>query len=329
MWESVYGHEKNKQFLLKLLNEGKRTPSLLFFGLPGVGKKTLAHEFAKAFLCQEGPVACGHCPSCRGFSAEAHPDFLVVSPKAAGKQILIEQIKEISLQASLAPRLSSHKICLIDGADYMNTTAANSLLKLLEEPPAYWLFVLIATNPERLLPTIRSRVIQLKFEALPEELVYKILEEKAVEQDKISVLARLADGSAGEAVQMAEQNILEYRDQALLILESFPTKNSLQLANRFAWPEKTESVDGLKLLEMMMFILRDGLLLQAGVESPFYNIDVLERVQRIFQTWKSSAIKNIIKLLQDNYRAITANASGKVVWEATLIKINLILKEDC
>ncbi|HIU64640.1 MAG TPA: DNA polymerase III subunit delta' [Candidatus Avacidaminococcus intestinavium] len=329
MWNEIYGHEKNKEFLAGFLNEGKRTSSLLFFGLAGVGKKTIAHTFAQAFLCEaDGAIACGHCPSCQSFVANAHPDFLLVEPKAAGKPILIEQIKEISQQAALSPRLAKRKICLLDGADYMTTTAANSLLKVLEEPPAYWLFVLIATNPERLLPTIRSRVIELRFAPLTEAMISKILADKKVPPAEAELAARLADGSAGEALHMVGQDILALREQALTLFSSLPTAGVLQLINRFPWPEKSEAREGLKLLELMIYILRDALLLKAGVYEPLYNSDLQEKIEKDFKTWHSKAIKNIIKLVQESFLAITANTSGKVVWEALLIKINLILKED-
>ena len=82
------------------------------------------------------------------------------------------------------------------------------------------------------------------------------------------------------------------------------------------------------LLEMMLFILRDALLCKEGMAGNAYNIDVLPHIEKCFADWHSAKIKNIIKIVQESYMAIAANASGKVVWEAMLVRMNMILKED-
>lgn len=138
MWDDILGHEQNKEFLARLLQPGNRPHALLFYGPEGIGKKQLALRFAKTFLCQKPDEhPCGRCESCRLINlAEhsfAHPDFILVEQEAPGKDLKIEQIKEMSRQAAFAPALSSHKVCVIDAADRMTVEAANSLLKLLEE----------------------------------------------------------------------------------------------------------------------------------------------------------------------------------------------------
>lgn len=328
MWENVRGHEQNKHFLQQLLLAGKRTPSLLFLGPSGIGKKTLATAFAKDFLCRSEKLPCSGCPSCHAFNAKGHPDFLLVEQSAPGKEIVIDQIKEIARQAAFAPNLSAHKVCIIDAADYMNLTAANSLLKLLEEPPRFWLFILIANTAARLLPTIRSRVIQLRFDALPAETIEAVLAKEGAQPEEAAALAHLADGSIGTALNMLKSNTVDCRNKALTIFEQLPTQRPLQLTTQYGWPEKTAGEDGMTLLEMMLFILRDALLFKEGMAGNAYNIDVLPHIEKCFADWHSAKIKNIIKIVQESYMAIAANASGKVVWEAMLVRMNMILKED-
>ena len=134
MWDDILGHEQNKEFLARLLQPGNRPHALLFYGPEGIGKKQLALRFAKTFLCQKPDEhPCGRCESCRLINlAEhsfAHPDFILVEQEAPGKDLKIEQIKEMSRQAAFAPALSSHKVCVIDAADRMTVEAANSLFK--------------------------------------------------------------------------------------------------------------------------------------------------------------------------------------------------------
>ncbi|NLH46087.1 MAG: DNA polymerase III subunit delta' [Acholeplasmataceae bacterium] len=328
MWENIRGHEQNKHFLQQLLVSGKRTPSLLFLGPGGIGKKALATAFAKDFLCRSEKLPCSGCPSCQAFNANGHPDFLLVEQSAPGKEIVIDQIKEIARQAAFAPNLSAHKVCIIDAADYMNLTAANSLLKLLEEPPRFWLFILIANTAARLLPTIRSRVIQLRFDALPAETIEAVLAKEGARPEEAVALAHLADGSIGTALNMLKSNTVDCRNKALTIFEQLPTQRPLQLTTQYGWPEKTAGEDGMTLLEMMLFILRDALLCKEGMAGNAYNIDVLPHIEKCFADWHSAKIKNIIKIVQESYMAIAANASGKVVWEAMLVRMNMILKED-
>ena len=328
MWENIRGHEQNKHFLQQLLVSGKRTPSLLFLGPGGIGKKALATAFAKDFLCRSEKLPCSGCPSCQAFNANGHPDFLLVEQSAPGKEIVIDQVKEIARQAVYAPNLSEHKVCIIDAADYMNLTAANSLLKVLEEPPRFWLFILIANTAAKLLPTIRSRVIQLRFDALPAEIIEAVLQKEGAHAEEAATLAHLADGSVGAALNMLKSNTIDCRNKALAVLKLLPTERPLQLIGKYPWPEKTTGEDGLILLEMMLFIMRDALLCKEGMAGNVYNIDVLPHIEICFADWHSAKIKNIMKIVQESYMAIAANASGKVVWEAMLVRMNMILKED-
>ena len=177
MWDEVLGHQQNKEFLQKLLKPGSRPHALLFYGMGGIGKKMLALHFAKTFLCKSAAKKpCGICESCRLMDIEnnsfAHPDFYLLTAEEAGKDIKIEQVKEF------APVLSEHKVCIIDDAGQMTAEAANSLLKLLEEPPPGWLFILITQQAERLLPTVLSRVVRLRFDAPDSSAVQQILKSK-------------------------------------------------------------------------------------------------------------------------------------------------------
>ena len=193
MWDDILGHEQNKEFLARLLQPGNRPHALLFYGPEGIGKKQLALRFAKTFLCQKPDEhPCGRCESCRLINlAEhsfAHPDFILVEQEAPGKDLKIEQIKEMSRQTAFAPALSSHKVCVIDAADRMTVEAANSLLKLLEEPPPNWMFILVASRLERLLPTILSRVIQLRFDQIPLALTQEALNRLGLERPELLAL---------------------------------------------------------------------------------------------------------------------------------------------
>ena len=298
MWDDILGHEQNKEFLARLLQPGNRPHALLFYGPEGIGKKQLALRFAKTFLCQKPDEhPCGRCESCRLINlvehSFAHPDFILVEQEAPGKDLKIEQIKEMSRQAAFAPALSSHKVCVIDAADRMTVEAANSLLKLLEEPPPNWMFILVASRLER-----------------PE------------------LLARLAGGSLGAAVNLAAADAVSYRDQALEFLEALPLAQPMRYVASQPWLESYDKHGGLLFTEMLLFLARDVLLWQNGLEEQIYNCDCTDRLRRLAASWPASHLKQAADIAQQAYQAIESNAGAKLVLETVVLKTDILRKEE-
>ena len=326
MWDKIKGHQQNKDFLRSLLQGGRSTPSLLFYGPEGVGKKMLAKAFAQNFLCLGDPLVPDECRSCHAMVAGTHPDLIQVEQLAPGKELLIEQIKDMAKQAAYAPTLSAHKVCIIDGADFMKAPAANSLLKLLEEPPEYWLFILIATDINKLLPTILSRVIQRRFTGLSEIDVAAILEEHQVEHPE--ELARLAAGSPGKALAYREADALMWRERAMNVLENSGNTQIMEYISNLEWLDKLGNQEGLTFLEMFTLLLRDGLFLKDGTECQLFNTDLKPRLEQCFKLWTTGQIEKAILWTGESYRGIRARCASKSVIEALIVKISLMGKEQ-
>jgi DNA polymerase-3 subunit delta' len=326
MWDNIKGHQQNKEFLKSLLQGGRSTPSLLFYGPEGVGKRLLAKAFAKSFLCLGNPLEPDNCRSCHAMDAGTHPDLVQVAQLAPGKELLIEQIKDMARQAAYAPTMSTHKVCIIDGADFMKAPAANSLLKLLEEPPEYWLFILIATDINKLLPTILSRVIQRRFTGLEDRDVAAILAEHQVEHPE--ELARLAAGSPGKALAYQQADALMWRERALNVLENAGNPAIMDFIGNLEWLDKVGNQDGLIFLEMFSLLLRDGLFLKDGTKCQFFNIDLEPRLEQCFKLWTTGQIEKTILWTGESYRGIRARCASKSVIEALIVKISLMGKEQ-
>lgn len=140
-----------------------RTPNaMLIHGVAGVGIELLAHAMGQYLLCSS-PVshaACGTCKACRLFAAGTHPDFQIITLEDKAKQLKIDQVREVSEFVGQTAQMHGYKVVVIEYADTMNMNAANALLKNLEEPAGKTAFFLTSDQPNRLLPTIRSRCFQ-------------------------------------------------------------------------------------------------------------------------------------------------------------------------
>jgi DNA polymerase III subunit delta' len=173
----------------RLIALGERMPhALLFVGPPGVGKRDIAEALAARLLCRAPRAdghACGECDGCTLRLSGNHPDLMRVEPPDAvaddeaepdskgrkSSQIVIDQIRDVQEALTVTGHQSARRVVLVDPAEAMNTFTANALLKLLEEPPADCVLVLVSSSPRRLLPTIRSRCQQWPFSRpVPEQV---------------------------------------------------------------------------------------------------------------------------------------------------------------
>jgi len=148
------------------LAAGRLPHALLIHEVPGSGGEWLAFWAAQLVLCQNRAQApCGVCSACRRVQAAQHPDLWCVRPEEEGRQIRIEQVRELASELALTSHGGGYAVAILSPADALNRFAANALLKTLEEPPRQRLLVLVATQPSRLPPTIRSRCQRLPVRA--------------------------------------------------------------------------------------------------------------------------------------------------------------------
>jgi DNA polymerase-3 subunit delta' len=200
--EDVLGQDRGIDGLLRAVRTGRVPHAYLFEGPPGVGKRATALGLALALTCAEVPGrGCGACESCRRIEAGVHPDVPTFAPD--GPQLVIEQAKAIVALAQSRPHEAPARVIVVDDADALNASAANSLLKTLEEPAPRNHLVLCTSAPDRLLPTIRSRAQRVRFRALTEDALSKIAAAHGVDSARAQVAVALADGSAARMLEAA------------------------------------------------------------------------------------------------------------------------------
>lgn len=244
---SLFGQDAAIGALRKALDADHLPGAYLFVGPAGVGKGALARAFAQAATCLS-PVrdpfdACGRCESCRRIDNNSQPELIVIYP--AGEQMQIWQFWDrdnkpqgvLSHTLNFAPGIGRRRVYILEQAETLNESAANSLLKVLEEPPPYAIFVLLASHQARVLPTIvsRSQVVRLR-PASVVELTGQLQARFRIEPDRATMLAAYSEGRIGQAIQMAQDTrvgeeitrILDFAEQ----LPKAPRVRALKLAEQ-------------------------------------------------------------------------------------------------
>ncbi len=202
MFEKILGNDHIKQQLKKSIENNQVSHSYLFIGIEGIGKKLIATEFAKSILCLNKGEYCNNCKSCIEFESNNNPDFLYIEPD--GNSLKIEQIREMQKKIQEKPIISDKKVYIIDNADKMTIEAQNSLLKTLEEPPEFAVIILIGSNENAFLTTIKSRCMILHFNPINNVEMRNYLSNIGIQNITDNML-ELFQGSMGKALTLKDK----------------------------------------------------------------------------------------------------------------------------
>jgi DNA polymerase-3 subunit delta' len=211
---ALFGQEAALGAVRRVLEADSLPGTYLLIGPPGVGKGMFARAFGQAAACLN-PIAqpfdaCGVCESCRRVETDSQPEILTLQP--FGGQLQIWQFWDrdnrpagaLSKTLNFAPAIGRKRVYIIDQADTLTESAANSLLKALEEPPPYALFLLLAPHAARVLPTILSRSQTIRLRPVPVEILTRyLIASHNVEPLRAATLAAYSEGRIGQAVQLA------------------------------------------------------------------------------------------------------------------------------
>lgn len=318
-FDTITGHDRQKTILLRAIERRRIAHAYLFSGPDGVGKKLMAVAFARALLCQTGE-GCGHCAACRKVDHDNHPD--IHSLNSHGAAIKIEQIRDLQKKLSLRPLEGERKICLIDGAEQFTTGAANALLKTLEEPQSGTLIILLTSQPEKLLPTIRSRCQNLPFLRLPKQLLATILAQQLeLNETEATVLAALSEGSFKKALGPNRELYLEKRRK---LIQSLSALSSGSIIPTFTFADELETEKELlyDILDIFQAFYRDLLLLKHN--SPvdeLVNIDLLDILNPQVESTTITGLLDKLKALETARYHLQRNVNRRLALEVMLMRV--------
>lgn len=226
MFDNIIGNTENKKILKNIIENNNILHSYIFSGISGIGKFLFAKEFAKAILCQgntEKP--CNTCKACESFENSNNPDIIIIDEQE--NSIKTEQIKEITNNVLEKPIQGNKKIYIINNSENMTKEAQNSLLKTLEEPPEYVIIILITSNENLLLNTIKSRCLKIPFKKLSDNEIQQYFA-RNLENINISMLKAFG-GSIEKAINIKDKS--DIYEKVNKIFENIENMNELQILN--------------------------------------------------------------------------------------------------
>ena len=254
MFEDIIGNQQVKEELTKIIEEEKILHSYMFVGIEGIGKQMIAKKFAQMILCTNGGrKGCNTCKSCIEFTSNNNPDFLYIEPD--GNNIKIEQIRYLKRKIQEKPIISNRKVYIINDADKMTTEAQNCLLKTLEEPPEYSTIILIGSNQNLFLNTIKSRCMIISFKPIETELIKKYLEEKYEMFNTSSSMLETFQGSIGKAIILKDKK--EQYEKIEMMIKNLDKKDIIDILNlgEEIYKSKDDIIDILEYINVILLKL--------------------------------------------------------------------------
>lgn len=327
--------------------------AFLFWGPGGVGKLRAAQAMAQLLLCREKSSPCGQCAACDQVVRLVHPDLhLVMAGKPeddgilqktveaygrdlfhrieppANASIMIDRIRNLKSETAKTHVGSGNRVAIIRDAERMTIEAAQSALKLIEEPREATYLILTCREPEALLPTILSRCQRIRFRPLPADYIKSVLAQRAEESAPLTMISRLAQGSLGRALAMLEEDVASQRDLALSLFVSQlrdpqEVREKIKLVAR-----KWDLGMARTLVDMLMLWYEDQLILQHGLgESGVAHQDRLAELRMAAGASSHGEIKRRIGILEEMLLALSQNVNPTLALETTLLRLNRLVAE--
>ncbi|MEK7652982.1 MAG: DNA polymerase III subunit delta' [Patescibacteria group bacterium] len=334
---SICGHQNIVNFLQQSIKNKNLAHAYLFVGSNSVGKEAVAKEFMASVFCEtkDGHIPCGECPHCSQIKRGLHPDVYFVEKTVdektgkAKKDIVIEQIRDLKNRLSQGTLMNSYKVALIPEVQHLNISAANALLKVLEEPTPKTILILIADNINSLPKTIMSRCQVIKFLPVPEkEIENYLIKECSAFPEEAKKLARLALGRPGSAISFFKnkESLADYQENIRRLFELFSKSigERFDLIDELIDFETDETLNREKLSAVFsgwQAALRDILLIKSDNEPVVANLDFLPASKKAADQLSFKRLKNILNLIDQAKVFFRQNVNSKSVLENLIINL--------
>jgi len=321
----VVGHDWAVRSLQRALVADGVSHAYLLTGPPGVGKMTLARDLAAALVCEREDVSerpCGDCRGCRLVATGSHPDLYRVASEHVGANLKIDQIRELARRLTLTPVEGRFQVAVFKRFEEATPSAANALLKTLEEPPSGVVLIILAREPDLLLPTIVSRCQHISLRPLPVRVVERALIERWDAQgQQAQLLAHLSSGRLGWAVRTLEDEEALLRRAARL--DDLDELVRASIIERFEYAEKLaqDPIATQETLDLWIGWWRDALLVASGADAPLTNVDRRSELSRYARRLDVDTIAAVIKALRSAQHKLQWNANKRLTIDVLMLDL--------
>ena len=326
-FKDVVGHKDILKYISSAVENNRVSHAYILNVERGSGKKMLANLFAMTLLCETGDnEPCGKCHSCKQAESGNHPDIIRVTHEKPNS-ISVDDIRtQVNNTVDIKPYQGPYKVYIIPQADMMTPQAQNAILKTIEEPPSYAVFLLLTENAETLLPTINSRCVMLKLRNIKDTLIKKYLMENLEIPDyKADMCTAFAQGNMGRAIMLANSDHFnEIREEAVQLLKHI---SEMEL-NEIVAAVKNISVYKLEItdyLDIIMIWYRDVLLYKATKEID--KVVFKDQLQSIKEQARKSSYEGI-ELILESLEKAKARLKANVNFDLVMELLFLTIKEN-
>lgn len=292
-FSEVVGQKVIVKTLKNSLKNKKISHAYLFCGPRGTGKTTMARLFAKSLNCEEGiGNQCLKCSSCQKIKDGNHPDVVEID---AASNSTVDSVRNLIENISYQPILSRYKVYIIDEVHNMSNSAFNALLKTLEEPPSFVVFILATTEPQKILPTILSRVQRYDFSKVSNEDIFlnlkRVLDMEKIpyEDEALKEISYLADGGVRDSLSLLEQAV-SYCDKKVNLKDIYSLFGILSKKEKLTFISAIEKKDSVKIVSF----LKEKY--QRGVDLLRFHQDILKILKDIY-IYNLTSDENLLEVL--------------------------------
>ena len=313
MRDAIIGHHQILKQLYHAIASNRVAGAYLFVGVANVGKETVALNFAKSINCRTSDEgACGTCLSCRKADDGNHPDLQIIRP--SGAWIKIDQIRELQKRIIYRPLEGVRKVYILTEAERMNLEAANCLLKTLEEPPADSGLILLTTNLDALLPTIRSRCQIIPFHPLVvSELAGHLMERFDIDQSQALRVAATTGGAVGKALTLLQDGA-SFEEEIPEIMIANNRLDAFRIAEK--WTQQPEALDHL------VTWYRDLVLLHQGAPADLLtHVHHVEQLKQLTARYSRLQLQSAIKAIFETKVMLQRNVNATLALEVLALKL--------
>lgn len=284
-------HDNLINTLIGNVRKGTNANTYIFEGSKGLHKFTAAKLFAHSLVCSHREAApCGECNSCIEALAGSHPDIITVEKEKDKTVLSVDVIRNMIAECMIRPFQAKHKIFIIKDGDLLNPQAQNAFLKIIEEPPEYAVFIIVCTDSDQLLQTVRSRSVTVTFPPVNDVIVRQYIESKYPDELRTDFLVKYCSGIPTAADDIiGRENFEQLRDETLSLVPKILTPNK---SHAFAVAEYFDANKDFaeELYDMILAYMRDALVVSMGKPDMVINSDKTDKINKLASAYSPSLI---------------------------------------